>query len=130
MVVITLTAFAQKNFYDYDTVNGVIIKYNLYHSNSKDPSSRLNLSFHMTNTNDYTVTVIYNVEVHESNGKYASGKQELSIKPKAKQAGKISNLCFELKTNDLKEFEDGDSEWFFKQLDIFNPDDPKKDDEE
>lgn len=123
VAIASLTAFGQKGYTDFDTVADVLVKTKIGHANSKDDSSPLELSLYFQNIGTKNVIVRYEIFITGSNGEIRhSGKKEVKVKPGQKQAGKISNLAYELIGNSIHDYESGENQWYFSILEVKDAD--------
>ena len=114
-----LSAFCQKGYSDFDTVANVLVKTKIGHANSKDTSSPLELSLYFQNTGSTDVIVRYQIFIEDNNGdKRHSGKKEVKLKVGQKQAGKISNLAYELFGTNIDDYVSGERKWYFTILEV------------
>ncbi len=122
IAIASITVFGQKGYADFETLADVQIKTKLAHSNSKDASSPIELSLFFQNTGTTEVVVCYElyIEDEESGEIRHSGHKEIKVKPGQKQAGKISNLAYELLGKNIEDYTNGNKRWYFKSLLVKN----------
>lgn len=120
IAIASFTAFGQKGYTEFDTLSNILVKTKLAHANSKDATSPLELSLFFQNTGTTEVFVCYEIyiEDEESDEIRHSGHKEIKVKPGQKQAGKISNLTYQLIGNSADEYTNGSKRWYFKSLQI------------
>jgi len=119
VAIASLTAFGQKGYSDFDTVADVLVKTKVAHANSKDATSPLELSLYFQNIGTKDVIVRYEIFIEDSKGEIRhSGKKEVKVKIGQKQAGKISNLAYELIGTNIDDYVSGENRWYFKTLEV------------
>ena len=118
LAIASLITFGQKGYTDFDTVANVLVKTKIAHANSKDNNSPLELSLYFQNIGTTEVIVRYEIFIVADNDKRHSGKKEIKVKPGQKQAGKISNLAYELIGTNIHDYESGAKQWYFTILEV------------
>lgn len=119
IAIASLTAFAQNGYKDFDTVANVLVKTKMAHANSKDINSPLELSLYFQNIGTRDVVVRYEIFIEDNNGELRhSGKKEIRVRPGHKQAGKLSNLTYELIGTNIHDYESGEYQWYFTTLEV------------
>jgi len=115
----SLTTFAQKDYSDFDTVADVLIRTKIRNASNNDPNSPLELSLYFQNVGTTDVIVRYEIFIEDDNGdKRHTGKKEVKLRKGQKQAGKISNLAYELFGTNKEDYESGERKWYFTLLEV------------
>lgn len=119
IAIVSVSAYCQKGYTDFDTVANVLVKTKVAHANSKDDSSPLELSLFFQNIGTKDIIVSYEIFIESgATEKRHSGHKEIKVKPNQKQAGKISNLAFELIGTDINDYATGEKQWYFGTLEV------------
>ena len=119
IAIVSVSAYCQKGYNDFDTVGNVLVKTKIAHTNSKDANSPLELSLFFQNIGTKEVVVCYELFIESGmKEKRHSGHKEVKVKPNQKQAGKISNLAYELIGTNISDYETGENQWYFGTLEV------------
>ncbi len=101
------------------TVEGVEIKYRFANTNFFDKSSPQSLRLKLKNTNDYDVSVRFEiVYILELTNKYSSGSILVCIPKKSAKTGKMHGLYFEVLVDKIEDFDKEENWWEFETFEV------------
>jgi len=112
-------AFAQRNYVDHSTEDGVSIQYRWVNSKLLDKNSPLELRLKIKNNNDYPVKVSYEIDfymgpMHEE----SSDLTELCINPKLAKTGRINGMYYQSGKLNNQQIESDAFSWEIRDLEI------------
>lgn len=112
-------ASAQRRYVDHSTVEGVEIQYRWTNSRFFDRSSPLELRLKIKNTNDYPVSVTYDVEFYMGPIlEETSDDTQLCINPKLAKTGRINGMYYRSSTLSNEQLESDEFSWELTNLEI------------
>jgi hypothetical protein len=110
---------AQRRYVDHSTVEGVEIQYRWANSSFFDKSSPLELRLKIKNTNDYPVTITYDLEFYMGPVlEETSDETELCINPKLAKTGRINGMFYRSQTLSNQQLESDQFSWEITNLEI------------
>jgi hypothetical protein len=110
---------AQRRYVDHSTVEGVEIQYRWANSSFFDKSSPLELRLKIKNTNDYPVSISYDIEFYMGPVlEETSDDTQLCINPKLAKTGRINGMFYRSKALSNQQLESDQFSWELTNLEI------------
>jgi hypothetical protein len=110
---------AQRRYVDHSTAEGVEIQYRWANSSFFDKSSPLELRLKIKNTNDYPVSISYDLEFYMGPVlEETSDETQLCINPKLAKTGRINGMFYRSQTLSNQQLESDQFSWEITNLEI------------